>query len=85
MIVDTYCSEFYKDILGYLHSKFPDIPQHSLEEAASHITYKATIFTNDFFIAMQRNSCREIEKQKERRKQFVERFRHIVKENENND
>ena len=82
MVSDTYCSEFYKDMLGYLHSKFPDIPQHSLEETASHITYRATIFANDISIAMQRDVCREIEKQKERRKRFNAISQHNVKEKE---
>lgn len=66
--MDKFYLNYYKNMLGYLESKFPDAPHLTLEEAAAHVTNMTIITTMDSINDYHELFNRKVDKERLRKR-----------------
>lgn len=54
MIVSMNCTKYTDEVVEYLRSKLPELPEHVVQEVAAHLGNKTSILVNDVIFAMNR-------------------------------
>ena len=65
--MDKFYLNYYKNMLEYFESKFPDAPHLTLEEAAAHVTNMTIITTMDSITDYYKLSDRKINRERVRK------------------